>query len=82
MVPRAPGPLRPATGWQRCACTGGADRLAPRFRGGSPMGLLARSHFVFSFLWGFRSPAGSFRGRLVAAASALLGLEAAGAVVV
>lgn len=49
MVPRAPGPLRPATGWKRCACAGGADRLAPRFGGGSLMGLLARSHFGIQF---------------------------------
>lgn len=54
MVPRAPGPLRPATGCQRCACAGGADRLAPRFGGGSLMGLLARSHFGIQFSLGFQ----------------------------
>lgn len=54
MVPRGPGPLRPATGWQRCACAGGADRLAPRFGGGSLMGLLARSHFGIQFSLGFQ----------------------------
>lgn len=75
VVPRAPGPLRPTTGW-RCR------PAPPQFGGARWWAYWLVSTLVFGFLWGFRGPAGSFRGCLVAASSALLGLEAAGAVAV
>lgn len=53
MVPRAPGPLRPTTGWQRCACAGGADRL-PHSSGGLVGGPVGSFPLWCSVFFGFQ----------------------------